>query len=342
MRIVVIGSGVVGTIYAWKLAEAGHEVWVVARARRRTALRHGLELSVVDQRRKRALVQATFRPQVVAQLADVPDPELVLICVQRPQRHTLRAQLTSCPISCPVLFLQQQWGDWRTWRELLPPERCLLGYPAIGGGRDRRGVFGWLLPESTSIGTADGGASPSLLPVASALRAAGLTVDLRTSMPALLAARAVIRVGLAGGVLKAGSVGHLAMSDSILSEVLRAIHEGLAVCAAQRIDVRQLPLVQAYCDEPALVRRRLQRMLRRPLTRCALGGCLAHTLPELRELHGDMLATAREQKVPAPVLTTLGSWFRSLPAIDRFVHAQPETMSIPRPGCDLCDNCCAG
>lgn len=48
MKIVVIGAGVIGSVYAGRLAVAGHDVSVLARGSRKTTLeRDGVRLQTV-------------------------------------------------------------------------------------------------------------------------------------------------------------------------------------------------------------------------------------------------------------------------------------------------------
>ena len=53
MRIVVVGSGVIGSIYGGRLARSGHDVTLLARGQRLADLRaHGLVLEDADWRRR--------------------------------------------------------------------------------------------------------------------------------------------------------------------------------------------------------------------------------------------------------------------------------------------------
>src|SRR4051795_7028448 len=79
VRIVVLGGGVIGSVYAGRLAAAGHQVAVLARGRRAVDLRSDgvvLEDAVSGQR--------TVTPvEVLDALDDTPD--LVLVAVRRDQ-----------------------------------------------------------------------------------------------------------------------------------------------------------------------------------------------------------------------------------------------------------------
>jgi len=51
MHVLVVGSGIIGTIYRWALAESGHHVVHFVRSGRASALREGLTLDMFDRRK---------------------------------------------------------------------------------------------------------------------------------------------------------------------------------------------------------------------------------------------------------------------------------------------------
>ena len=51
MRVLVVGAGIIGSIYGWALAESGHEVVHLVRSGRAAILRDGMKLDVLDHPR---------------------------------------------------------------------------------------------------------------------------------------------------------------------------------------------------------------------------------------------------------------------------------------------------
>jgi 2-dehydropantoate 2-reductase len=50
MRVLVVGAGIIGSIYGWALAESGHHIVHLVRSGKASALRDGLTLDMLDRR----------------------------------------------------------------------------------------------------------------------------------------------------------------------------------------------------------------------------------------------------------------------------------------------------
>ncbi|NCC30412.1 MAG: hypothetical protein EOM24_00125 [Chloroflexia bacterium] len=331
MRIALIGSGVVGATFGWQLTEAGHHVEVIDPMGRPSLRSDGITIACLDQRRRLCIKQARFVPPLRSAIDPDEPPDLLLVCVQRHQREAVMPTLATLPATMPILFLQQQWADRAAIEHWLTPAQYLLGFPALGGGRDPNGIFCWLLPEATVIGSPDGKPNALLYAAVRTLRSAQLTVQIDRMLTSLLDTRAIVRTVIAAAAIKAGSVGALSNSSEALAETALAIREGLDVCAAANPAIWHHPYTRMYRWRLAEVVHALGRTLQRPRVRCALGGCIAHTLDELRGIANDVVRAGGQAQIEPGTLAMLSPWLDVPYAIDRFVSRQPENKSLPRP-----------
>jgi 2-dehydropantoate 2-reductase len=128
MRILVMGAGVIGSVYAARLLEAGHTVTVCARGRRLAQLRDGgLILQDAETGRRTAhQVGAVATPDGVA-------CELVLVAVRRDQMVGTVPLLAN--MDADVMFFGNAAGLTETLAGAIG-KRTLFGFPAADGVRE--------------------------------------------------------------------------------------------------------------------------------------------------------------------------------------------------------------
>ena len=152
MRIVVVGAGVIGSIYGDRLARSGHHVTVLARGQRLADLQaHGLVLEDAGsgQRTKISL-------PVVNELSRDDHYDLALVPVRFGQLASTLPILLEMGDRPDVLFFVNTTGH-QTELVTRLGERALFGFPAAGGVRDG-GVVRYVLihQQKTMLGEAGG------------------------------------------------------------------------------------------------------------------------------------------------------------------------------------------
>ncbi len=109
MRILVVGAGVIGSVYAAHLLQAGHDVTMLARSRRLADLREsGL---VLDN------AESGARSVLPVSAVDTVGPDgkygLVLVAVRADQLPSTLSVLTGLPDGPDVLFFGNTAGRCR-------------------------------------------------------------------------------------------------------------------------------------------------------------------------------------------------------------------------------------
>ncbi|MFT5535269.1 MAG: 2-dehydropantoate 2-reductase [Burkholderiaceae bacterium] len=154
-RLVVLGSGSVGTYVGGALLHAGADMVLIGRERmRQRLLQHGLHLTDLQQREVRLAasdIPYHLEPHVLA------SADLILLTVKSSDTASAAALiLQHAGPAVPVLSLQNGIGNAATLRQLLP------GRPVLGGmvpfnvvqtddGRLHRGTQGELMVEASSL-----------------------------------------------------------------------------------------------------------------------------------------------------------------------------------------------
>ena len=131
----VVGAGVVGQVYAGRLAEAGHRVHLIARGATLTDLtREGVRLHR-DGR------TSTPDVDIVADPADLPgEVDVAYLAVRADQVESALPLLERVPARV-VVTLVNLAGEARPVADRLGRERTILGFSGVGGTRgDRKSV----------------------------------------------------------------------------------------------------------------------------------------------------------------------------------------------------------
>jgi 2-dehydropantoate 2-reductase len=162
----ILKAGVLGSLYAGRLAVAGQDVALLARATRLQQLRRD-GLVLLDE----ATGQETHpQVRVVEQLGAEDAYDLVIVIIRAEQlADALPMLATNRRVPC-FLFLHNRALGPGALFDALGPGRVLLGFPGAGGAREPTQVRYRLIPQQpTTLGEPDGRITPRLRQVAKAL-----------------------------------------------------------------------------------------------------------------------------------------------------------------------------
>jgi 2-dehydropantoate 2-reductase len=228
MKLLVYGAGVLGSQFAVRLHEAGHDVSLLARGERLAALRrHGVQLAEGDD--------PTVR-QVPVPVVEHPAGgyDLIAVLVRAHQVDAVLEQLAG--IDGDVLFLLNWAGGAEPLGAVIGHERVLLGAFPAGGTMDgdvvrHRAPSLLTRRYPMSIGEPDGRTTPRLERVVRELRTAGLNAVAEASMDARLSTHAAFAVPLGQAAIAAGGPAALADDPDAVRALLREARRNLAARA---------------------------------------------------------------------------------------------------------------
>lgn len=173
LRIAVVGAGSIGSLFALKLSQAGHDVTLVVRndARREDISLHGL-------RGRRRIGGSVERVDVVTTPSLEHDYDLVLVAVQRQQVDALVPTLAANG-SSSIMFMFNCASGASAWSESIGAERLVWAFPAVLADK-RDGVLeyvvlpGWArFAQITTMGRPDGVIDDGLTRLRDVFRGAG-------------------------------------------------------------------------------------------------------------------------------------------------------------------------
>ena len=201
MRILVLGAGVIGSVYAAKLMGAGHEVVMLARGQRLAQLQDaGLVVADSESREQIALPIRAIGALGVEDRYDV-----VVVAVRAGQLTSALPVLGIMDDGSDVLFMGNTAGLEGQLVQALGG-RVLLGFPAAGGVQDGAITRYVLIKQQKTMLAEPGGAiSQRTLGLKKVMEEAGFPAAIATDMPGWLLAHAAFIVPMAYALYKFGT-----------------------------------------------------------------------------------------------------------------------------------------
>jgi 2-dehydropantoate 2-reductase len=245
-RVLVIGAGVIGTVYAARLAISGLDVTVLARGDRLRRLE--AEGAVVVRSPGGEPAQAWIR---AVEHASDERFDLIILAVRREQVVAAVDALSG--IESPiVLFFGNFAGMQDELAETAGRERTIFGFPGIAGRLDDRTVrYVQIRQQPTTLG-GSAARSGAVLQVARALRRAGFDVSIVADMSSWLDAHAAFIVPITAAVRAAGGSADALSNNSRLLRLMVVAtreaydvldrHQRLAAPVNLRLLYRLLPV----------------------------------------------------------------------------------------------------
>ncbi len=243
MKILIVGAGVVGTVYGAHLGAAGHQVKVLSHPPRTDDIQQaGLKAHDV------LLGSATDASADVVTDAAAIAFDLVLVAVRGDQLKAACARLAGLSGSPAVVFFGNNPAGRSAISDEVPGD-ILLGFPGIGGVlNDGTADYVRIKPQPTALQTGD---DTRLAEFARVLGQRGFAVQRIADMDGWLAYHAAFVACIAAALYRCGTdAGRLAADRATVRLMCTAITEAFA--ALRKAGVRGLPRNLATLHSPVM------------------------------------------------------------------------------------------
>jgi 2-dehydropantoate 2-reductase len=229
MRILVLGAGVIGSVYAGKLLQAGHHVVLLARGTRLTDLwTSGLVLENSESKQ---------RLQVPIPVVDSPRADqrydLVLVAVRAEQLAGTLPVLLGMNDGSDVLLFGNVAGHGPALIEALGP-RAVFGFPAVGGIQDGAVIrYVPISQQKTTLGEPSGERSSRVRRLQTMFRGAGFATTVTANIDGWLLGHAAFIVPMAFALYRVDTdPGRLAHDTATLRLMVRATRQAFQALRA--------------------------------------------------------------------------------------------------------------
>jgi len=305
-KVLIVGRGLVGTVYGWALSQAGIDVTHVVR---QEGLSETDNLDLLDLRpghpRHARLI---YTPKTVRQVGPADGFDLVIVATKHYQAaEAIRQYLPGAPRATFLLFTAN-WDGTQEIDRLLPRSSMLWGYAAASGGPDAQGILTVTVAPTVRFGMLEGSDAARLEAVTRLFQLAGFTLDVKANIVEWLWVHHAINAGGIGICLWAGGIAEATRNFTTMRLGVLAIREALDVVAARGVALKDYPDARSVLNIPAWLAglpvfcavrftEKGRRLLR--------ASHFTHSPEEMKRYYFDVLHTGEKLGVAMPHLRAL-------------------------------------
>ncbi|HNB50509.1 MAG TPA: 2-dehydropantoate 2-reductase N-terminal domain-containing protein [Anaerolineales bacterium] len=306
MKTLIVGAGIIGSIYGWAFAEAGHEVTHLVRPGKAAQFSNGFEIDMYDVRKGHKRDYLGHYPiRVTETLAPSDGYDLVIVPTKHYHLLATLKQLVPQAGNADFWLLTQNWDGTEEIDALLSPTRYVFGDAKAGGKFEGNNLIATI--ASVDIGQVGGRHDACLEKVIALCKSAQVGVTVHDNILHYLWVQYAITGGLWPALVKAGSLEAVLENRSIGEQGLRAVRESLEVIARRGVDLTKFPDTKMYMGNSRIgmwiagmvikVMFRYNKLVQRSS---------AHGLADIEEVRAffyDLLHTGRKLNVPMSALS---------------------------------------
>lgn len=290
MKIVVVGAGVQGTVFAVRLATHDHQVTLVSRPDRARELNQ-----------QGATIQDTETMQITTRFLPVLDrlpadfaADLCLVTVRREQIESVLPDLARATAIPRMVFLGNYANVSGKLLALIGPRRTVLAFPGVAGYRDGGIIRYCEIPQQHTA------VEESAQDVAACFEQAGFRVDRVRNMHAWLHRHSVFITAMAGALYENGcDASRLAHNGESIGRFIKAVREGWAALDCRAVGPAPFALRTIMCWVPLPLSARYWSRLLIARGDLYFARHTRHAPAEMASLAEDVRSFLGDRKAPA-------------------------------------------
>lgn len=311
MKILIIGAGIIGSIYGWALSRAGYDVTHFIRLGKSQLLTKGISIDVLDNRKgyvRQYIGNYALHATETLSLSD--GFELVIVPTKPYQVEAALKQIIPYMEKAYYLLLTQNWNGTTAIDNLLPQSRYAYGDAKAGGSFQNDTLISTIFPM-IDLGQVKGRKDNCLIQTAALFESIGIKPTLQDNILHYIWVQYAINAGLWPALVRAGGLEAL-LHDRHTSDLsIFAVKECLEVVAHRGVDLKKYSDTRMYSNT-SFIARQIAGLMLRMLFRFnkSVQRSSAHALGDAQEIkmaYYDLLNTGRELGINMPIMSSFES-----------------------------------
>ncbi|HVN80323.1 MAG TPA: 2-dehydropantoate 2-reductase N-terminal domain-containing protein [Terriglobia bacterium] len=313
MKILIVGTGVIGVIYGWALHQAGVDVTHFVRPGKAVQFPGGLRLDLLDERKgypPKAVHPYPIR--CVDSISSSDGYELIIVPTNGYQVESAIQDLAPVSGDATFLIFSGNWNGLASYDAFLSRERYLLGYPD-GGGTIREAVYWTNLGPDVHLGLLEGQSSERLEQIKALFACADIHAEIQENILHWLWVHNAGVIGFAAGFAKHREVTAYLRDKSLLRQCILSTKELYQLCGLRGVDLKKFPDTILAKFPVWLVAMLLRWNFKRneSMQRYTAHAASAGSLRETEIFYNSMVKTADELGFAVPYLRSLETYMRN-------------------------------
>jgi 2-dehydropantoate 2-reductase len=252
MKLLIVGAGIIGSIYGWALSQAKHEVIHLVRPGKSKQFAQGIAIDMLDNRKGYKSFVGRYALKTTEQLNPSDNFDLVIVPT-KPYQLTEALEQIVPQTQADLLLLTQNWDGVQAIDALVPPSRYVYGDAKAGGSYQSGTLVATIFP-TIDLGQTHRHHDPCLAKIASLFECIAVKPVLHDDILEYIWVQYAINAGLWPPLVRAGRLEALLRDQKNALASLRTVKECLQVVARRGIDLAKFPDAKMYLNDSPIGR----------------------------------------------------------------------------------------
>jgi 2-dehydropantoate 2-reductase len=255
MKVLIVGTGVIGTIYGWALSNAGHKVVHYVRSGRSKNFKNGIEIDMLDNRRRhKKRIKDIYSPGMTESATTDGEPYGIVIVPTKPyQVISALNNLVPTTGNADYLLLTQNWDGTSEIDRIIDRNKYIYGDAKAGGAFKGNRLIA-VIYNSIDIGQTQGLDNDCLKSMTGLFKSIGLKPIIHKNILEYIRVQYAVNAGLWPPVVRSGGIENLLKDKKNGTLTLLAVKECLMVIDKMGVDLKLYPETSVYLNDSKIGR----------------------------------------------------------------------------------------
>ena len=247
MKILIVGAGIIGSIFGWALTDAGNDVTHFVRKGKAAQFANSMKIDMLENRKGKTNFIGLYGIQVTEMLSPSDGYDAVIVPTKPYQLLEVLKQIVPLTGDADYLLLTQNWNGTAEIDAVLPQTRYIYGDAHAGGVFKDAALIATIM-EDIVLGQVNGKQDAALKKFKALFEGIRLKVALPENILHYIWVQYAINAGLWTGLVRTGDLQKLLRDGENGPLSLLAVKECLDVVAKRGVDLKKYPESQMYMN----------------------------------------------------------------------------------------------